>query len=234
MAVTPGWQKKGLVQTLAPGRKLALLPKWHGAPLRAKVLSSLVLGRHQGDLVLSPPHPSLPQPVLGRPMEVTFLSRDRSGLRRYGYYSMVLDTLEDFTCQQGARLGVVVLFPRQQDIFPISLRQTRRFPVVPGGPLGLQVKGLTEVRLLDISIQGLRFSHRPGKGGPRRLDEVALTLLINEEAHGLDGKIVGLKQRKNITELSVEMGALPLNARAALIQALREMEADEPEREEGA
>ena len=232
MAVTPGWQKEGLAQFLSPGRPLELLPKWHGAPMRAKVLQSSILGRHEGDLVLSLPKPSLPKPVLGRPMEVTFLSRDKFGLRRYGYYSMVLDTLEDFTSQGEARPGVVVLFPRKRDIFPISLRQTRRFSIAPGGSLDLEVKGLDDVRLLDISIRGIRFSHKPTKGGPRRRDQLELTLMVNQKAHGLIGKVVGIRQQKNIPEVSMELGDLALSVRAALIQALRELEAKAPKREE--
>lgn len=232
MAVTPGWHKEGLVQFLSPGRPLELLPKWHGAPMRAKVLRSSILGRHEGDMVLSPPNPSLPKPVLGRPVEVTFLSRDKFGPRRYGYYSMVLDTLEDFDCQGGARPGVVVLFPRKHDIFPISLRQTRRFPVVPGESLDLEVKGLDDVQLLDISIRGMRFSHKPTKGGPRRRDQLELTFRLNQKAHGLSGQVVGIRQEKTIPEVSVEMGTLTLNARATLIKALRELEAKAPKREE--
>ena len=225
MAAAQGWHREGLVRVLSAGRRLELLPKWHEAPMRAKVLSSSILGRHQGDLVLSPPRPSLPSPVLGRPMEVTFLSREKSGPRRYGYYSMVLDSLEDFAYQGGSRPGVVVLFPRKHDIFPISLRQSRRFQIQPGGSLDLRVTGLSDVQLLDISIHGMRFSHGVTKDGPKPRDKLGLNLLIDQKAHDISGQVVGKRCKKNITEVSVELATLPLNIRAALIQALRDLEA---------
>jgi hypothetical protein len=228
MALTQDWREERLLHFLSPGRRLELLPKWLAAPKRGQVMRCAVLCRQEGDLVLSPPRPSLPQPALGRPLEITFLSQDRKGSRRYGYYSLVLDTLDDFSFKGSPRPGVVVLFPRKQDIAPIDLRQSRRFVVAPGGFLNLEVKGLSGVQLLDISLTGLRFRHGAPGSGPVRNDRLALNLLIDDQAHGLRGQVVGVRLGPGGSEVSVELSTLALNVRTALIQVLREMESYDP------
>ncbi len=213
-----------LSSLFAPGRDLDVLLAGRTLYQEKAVYRSRVLGLQEGDLALSPSDPPLPAPVLGRAVEITVVDQTEGGARRYGYQTSVLDVLEDFPTQEGATKAMVVMFPRSDDVYPTSLRRARRYQVPQEGFLELALEGEPSLRLLDISVKGLRFLH-PGPDPGWEVDHLLYpTLVIHGQPYALTGRMAGAKPVEGGLEYSMELGVLHLDAWTSLLVALHELE----------
>lgn len=218
----------------AAGRDLDILLAGRSSWQEKAVRRAKVLGLAEGDLALSPPEPALPHPLLGRAVEITVLDKRPGGRpRRYGYQTSVLDVVDDYPGGDGATRALVVMFPRADDVYPTNLRRAKRFAVPPGGFLGLALEGGERVRLLDISVKGLRFVH-PDPRPPWRVDSLLRpTLVIHDQPYAITGRVAGIKPAQDGTEVSMELGVLHLDAWTSLLVALHELEHGPQARKEG-
>lgn len=216
------WTDQQLAEAFGPGREVMILLPRREAFRRAVLRQAIVLGRHQDDLALSPPEPSLPQPMLGQGLEVTTLVPDGGRHQRYAYRACVLDELVDFPAGSGGR-AVVVTCPRQEDLYATSLRRAQRFRVASRAPVRL-FWGDDELELLDISIKGLRCTLANGCGGLVVAEAIQLTLEIHDEPFKVGGRVAGINEQAGRCELSVELGILALDAWASLQELIAELE----------
>jgi hypothetical protein len=228
------WNQEWLNGLFAPGRDLDILLAGRSTWQEKAVRRAKVLGLAEGDLALSSPEPALPQPVLGRAVEITVLDkRPGARSRRYGYQTSVLDVVSDYPGQTGSTKAVVVMFPRADDVYPTNLRRAKRFAVPSQGFLGLALEGGDPVRLLDISVKGLRFLH-PEIRLPWQVDGLLRpTLIIHEQPYPITGRVAGIKPAASGTEVSMELGVLHLDAWTSLLVALHELEHGPEGRKEG-
>jgi hypothetical protein len=221
------WTSQKLAQVFAPGREVLVLLPGRETFRRRALRQSLILGLHQEDLALTPPEPPLPAPLLGQALEVTVLAPEGKRHQRYAYRTNVLDVLDDFPAAPRGE-AVVVMYPRQEDVYATSLRKARRYRVTPEAPARL-LGPAGEAALLDISIKGLRCVW-PGQ--PEDLavgDPIQLTLVIHDEAFKINGRVAGLATLADRCELSVELGILALDAWASLQELIAKLEPLEKE-----
>ncbi|MGD9124907.1 MAG: hypothetical protein PVG60_07430, partial [Desulfarculaceae bacterium] len=80
-----GWTQETIAEFFAPGERMELVPRRRKIFEPRSVHRSQVLGTQEDDLVLSFPKPPLETPLLGQPLEITFLCREETGPKRYGY-----------------------------------------------------------------------------------------------------------------------------------------------------
>lgn len=228
------WNQEWLGGLFAPGRELDILLAGRSTWQEKAVRRAKVLGLAEGDLALSAPEPPLPQPVLGRAVEITVLDRRVGGRpRRYGYQTSVLDVIDDFPGVGGDSRAVVVMFPRADDVYPTNLRRAKRFAVPSQGFLRMALENGEPVHLLDISVKGLRFLH-PSSQPPCTVDGLLRpTLIIHEQPYAIAGRVAGVKPAEGGAEVSMELGVLHLDAWTSLLVALHELEHGPQSRKEG-
>jgi hypothetical protein len=141
--------------------------------------------------------------------------------------------VSDYPGQEGATKAVVVMFPRAYDVYPTNLRRAKRFQVPSQGFLDLTLEGGEPVRLLDISVKGLRFLH-PDPPVPWQVDALLRpTLIIHEQPYPITGRVAGVKPAEGGAEVSMELGVLHLDAWTSLLVALHELEHGPEGRKEG-
>ncbi|KIX11781.1 PilZ domain-containing protein [Dethiosulfatarculus sandiegensis] len=217
----PGWTEKDLEIILSPGHCLELVPRRVFEPhTDHKIRKAQILGVHDGDLVLSLPEPPLPTPLLGQPLEVTFLHKGKNGVIRYGYYTLILDTFKTFASRSGAVPAVVVLFPREKDISPTNLRSSQRFRPPQTGDLCLVTKGVDQCRIEDLSFRGIRFSYEEGPVPPEEGAPLDLTLQFNEKQAKLSGIITNRFQNQGRWEICLELKPMGLGLWSDLLVIL--------------
>lgn len=217
-----GWQTEhGLADPqrwLAPGQEVAVFPQRDGLEQMARVRKALVLGIHDGDLVISHPEPPLQEPVLGQALSITFVAHTGAEKERLGFFSLVLDTLDEYADSKTGLPALVVIFPGQRDLSPSNLRKIARHPVPKDSPITLLVEGLKQVRLVDISRKGLRFVCRePGQIAIG--SSLAMSLDLHDRAYEINGVVVGAYEKQEGVQVSVSMEALPLNIWTGLLPA---------------
>jgi hypothetical protein len=182
-----------------------------------------VLGTQEDDLVLSYPKPPLESPLLGQPLEITFLCREEAGPRRYGYYSLVLDTLDDFPGPQGLNTAMVVLYPRQQDLISTNLRQAKRYRIGPQSELTVFVDGISNIEILDISLKGLRFRHNQEEWNYSLDERIQLYLNLYDRTYAVSGRVVRTALTMGGQEVSVALDTLRLDLWSELLQLVQDL-----------
>lgn len=222
-----------LNRLFAPGRWLDVLLTGRTSFQEKAVRRARILGLQDGDLAMSLPEPPLPSPVLGRAVEITVVDSFGGKPRRYGYQTSVLDVVDDYPAPEGAARAVVVMFPRAGDIYPTSLRRSKRFPVPPDGFLVLAMEGEPRLRLLDISVKGLRFLHPDPNPRWDLEQEIRPLLLIDSLPYQLTGKVAGVNRVDEGLEYCMELGVLHLDAWTSLLVALHQLEHGPEGRKEG-
>jgi hypothetical protein len=209
---------------LAPGRPLDLLLEGRGSWRQQAVCRSRVLERDGDELIIRTPQPPLPSPLLGLGVEVTALGETGQGqIRRFAYRSSILDVLEDHPGAVEPDSALVVIYPSPRDIYATNLRKARRYQVPPEAPLGLTVSGQA-MRLLDISLKGLRFSDQGLLAPCRPGDGIEMVLSIHDQAQRAKGRVAGVDAAEGRQEVSVELGIMPLDVWTSLSEALLELE----------
>jgi hypothetical protein len=217
----PGWTDKDLEVILSPGHCLDIIPRRVFEPhADRQVRKAHILGVHEGDLVLSLPEPPLPIPLLGQPLEVTFLHKENNEINRYGYYTLILDTFETFKTDSQRIPAVVVLFPREKDIAPTNLRSSQRFRAPHTGILCLSAQGVAKCRIEDISFKGLRFSYEKGPVPPEMGNPLDLTLHFNKKQAKLSGIITNRFQNQGRWEVCLELRPMGLGLWSDLLVIL--------------
>lgn len=214
-----------LSDLFSPGKQVDVLLGHRESQQERSVRRAMILGQQEGDLAMSPPEPPLPEPVLGRPMEVTIVAEGQGEPGRYGFQTMVLDMVADYPGEQGGGQAVVVMFPRPEDVYPTSLRQAKRYKVPTGGFLSASRADAPGLELLDISAKGLRLfwpGVLPGDLGPE--SEVRLALNIHDEQYQVVGRVAGISPRQDGQEISLDLGVLPLDLWTSLLVSLHELE----------
>lgn len=213
-----------VARLLAPGRALDLLLEGRGTWQRQAVRQSSVLERDGGELVILTPSPPLPSPLLGLGVEVTALDDgERGERRRYAYRTNILDVLDDHPNAPGAAEALVVIYPSPRDVYATSLRKAKRFPVPPDAPLGLSVAG-QPMRLLDISLKGMRFSDLGRLDRCHPGDGLELLLAIHDQPQKAKGRVAAVNRAAAGQEISLELGIMPLDVWTSLSEALLELE----------
>jgi hypothetical protein len=206
------------------GKQVDVLPRRSEVLEAKQVRQARVLGMQNGDLVLSLPDPPLPSPLLGQALEITFLVEPEQNAQRYGYYTLILDTLDNYPIKGQTGDGVVVLFPTEKDLVRSNLRTEKRFKVNSRRHLGLKIPGLNKIKLLDISLCGLRFSFPGTKPLVAKGQKLSLQLAIQNEAHHLHGGVVETVQNDKETQVRMELDALPLDLWSHMLQILHDLE----------
>jgi hypothetical protein len=191
---------------------------------RSAVRHARILEVTEDEMVLSLPQPPLPLPLLGQELEISVLLDEAGGPRgRYAFPCSILDVLPPDAATEGAQPAMVVVFPRERDTYPTSLRQARRFTVTPESSLQLWL-GDQRLKLLDISQKGLRFSDGELLAGCRPGDDLRLRLVVHDEPQKLHGRVAAVNHGERGWEVSLELGILPLDAWTSLMGALQELE----------
>ena len=217
------WTPERLEEVFSPGRRVDLLLSGQDRAPRQAVRQSRVLGRNQDDLALSQPQPGLSRPSLGQPLEVTVLVEDQGAPQRYGYRTSVLDLLDDFPDQVDPPPTLVVMFPRCEDIYATNLRRARRYRVGPQVPVALLCREV-EAQVLDLSIKGLRFDWRGPGPSLAEGDLLELVLIIHDEKFRVKGRVARVFTPDDHTEVSVNLGILPLDAWTSLQELIQTLE----------
>ena len=217
------WTPERLERVFSPGRRLDLLVAGRERALRQGLRQTQILGRSQDDLALDQPQPSQPQLVLGQSLEVTVLVDDQGAPQRYAYRTNVLDLLDAFSAPAGPCPAMVVTFPRCEDLYATNLRRARRYRVGPQTPVSL-VWDQAQAQLIDLSIKGLRYAWSPGGTALTPGEALDLVLVIHDERFAVKGRVAGLHQDGERTEVAVELGILPLDAWASLQELIQTLE----------
>lgn len=191
---------------------------------RSAVRHARILAVMDDEMVLSQPEPPLPLPLLGQDLEISVLMEETGGpRRRIAFPCSILDVLPPDAATAGAQPALVVMFPREQDIYPTSLRKARRYAVTPEAPLQLWLED-QRLNLLDISQKGLRFSNGEMLAGYRPGDDLRLRLVVHDEPQKVRGRVTAVNHGERGWEVSLELGILPLDAWTSLLEALQELE----------
>lgn len=217
------WTPERLEEVFSLGRRVVLLLAGRDHSLRQHLRQSRVLGRNQGDLVLSQSHPTQPTLVLGQPLEVTVLVEDQDRAQRYAFRASVLDLLEVFPGQDNPLPALVVMFPRCEDVYATNLRRARRYRVGPRTPVALLWDDL-QARVVDLSIKGLRFAWDTPHPAPVPGELLELALMIHDEKFKVKGRVAGVYKDLGRQEVSVDLGILPLDAWTSLQELIQTLE----------
>jgi hypothetical protein len=218
------WTSERLKALFAPGRQVQVLLAGRRVWQRNAVRHAAILEVMEDEIILSQPRPPLPPPWLGQPVEISVLLDDGPGQQlRYAYTCSILDVLPAYPGPQGPQPAVVVMYPREEDIYPTSLRKARRLAVPPGAPLQLWLAGQS-LKLLDISQKGLRFSGGEQLSGYRPGDDLRIKLMVHDEPQKMHGRVAAVNRAAEGWEVSMELGILPLDAWTSLLEALQELE----------
>lgn len=220
----PAWTSQRLKAVFAPGRSLQVLLDGRRTWQRNAVRHAQLLAVMDDEMALSLPEPPLPPPLLGQDVEISALLDEAPGQRRrYAYPCTILDVLPDFAGPRGPQPALVVMFPREDDLYPTSLRKIRRLAVPPEAPLQLWL-GDQRLNLLDISQKGLRFSDGERLAALSPGDELQLKLVVHDEPQKLHGRVASVHLGSWGWEVSLELGILPLDSWTSLLEALQELE----------
>ena len=217
--------KISLDQVLAPGNLVDVLPRRSEVLSEKQVRQARVLGVVDGDLVLSLPDPPLSTPLVGQALEITFLIEGKPRPERYGYFTLILDTLDKSQADRElSREGMVVLFPHQEDIIPTTLRSEKRYRVGDRNTLKVKVQGLNNLVLEDISLKGLCFKS-PSKNPKLAQDQALnLSLCLGKEQYPLYGRVVECCPDSNCARVRMELDALPLDLWSNMLQLLHDLD----------
>ncbi|MFH1033071.1 MAG: PilZ domain-containing protein [Pseudomonadota bacterium] len=220
----PPWSSQRLREVFTPGRQVQVLLAGRRAWQHSAVRHASVLEALEDELILSQPQPALPPPWLGQALEITVLLRQApGGQSRHAYQSSILDVLPVFDGPQGPGPAVVVMYPREEDLYPTSLRKARRLAVPSQAPLQLWLAD-QRLKLLDISQKGLRFSGGEFLSGYQPGQEMRLRLVVHDEPQRVHGRVAAINRVSAGREVSLELGILPLDAWTSLLEALQELE----------
>lgn len=223
----------GRVKNLSPGKALEpgsavdVIPERENTFLPLHPRRCKVLGVEDGDLVISFPDPPLPSPVLGKAVSVSFVLDGEKGPQRLGFFSLVLDVVNQKAEEQGQPAALVVVYPGERDLGPMELRRLKRHPVPPNGNLKLHLEELDSVRLMDISRQGLRFAITKNKNlAPGQ--KLAMNLCIKDRDYLIHGQVLQVRPGDHNFQVSVLLETLSLDVWTGLEQALLEIKRNNP------
>ena len=215
-----------LEQIFIPGKLLDVLPRRTEVLSEKQVRHAMVLGVKEEDLVLSLPDPPLTDPLIGQALEITFLTQKADQSERFGYFTLILDTLEDFEARAGHENGLVVLYPHKEDIIPTTLRHEKRYKVNGRQKLGLKVKGLSRPTLEDISLSGLRFRCENCNQIIKKDQNLEISLIIKRKTYPLTGKVIESRRQKSSIQVRMALDTLPLDLWSYLIKVLHELDSN--------
>ena len=217
--------KLALEQIFVPGRVVDVLPRRTEVFTEKQVRHAMVLGIKDEDLVLSLPDPPLASPLVGQALEITFLAQGAQSPARYGYFTLILDTLEQTQAREGFdHSGVIVLFPHDEDIIPTTLRNEKRYRVHGRSQISIKVKGLGGLSLEDISLKGLRFRYMTCNRHVKQGESLELLLQIHKYDHPLKGRVVESSKDPDGVQVRMELDSLPLDLWSGLLQLLHDLD----------
>jgi len=214
-----------LARLIKEGLEVNLLLESHTLKELKRVRKSKVLLVEGDRLILAWPQPSLPRPVLGTQLEVSFVIPLEGEMQRYGYTTRVNETLFGYTTADAqTHQAVVVDLPLPADLSPSTLRLFLRTNVPPELGLKVKVVGLGSHELLDLSSKGLSLALPLGETPPAKGTPLSLTVEGFDEHLELSGKVVGLVEHEDKIQVSVELFTMPVTNALALKMLIRQIE----------
>lgn len=127
-------------------------------PIRDKIRvgGSTVYDVQGSAIILAQIEPPITKSMAHKQVVVTYLSREKGDLIRYGFAAEVIEVI-DYAITSGEQVKAVVV-NRTGDCKPYSIRMFYRVGPTARSRLNMSVFN-TRVNLLDISLGGVRFSY---------------------------------------------------------------------------
>jgi hypothetical protein len=180
-------EKTGVGPVIRPGSSIDIV--WEEDPRRTlrRLLPAVIYDVVGDRIVVSQTQPPQTRSHIGRTLTLTFLKRGERHILRYSFSALFIDIILEYRLVSTEKV-IALVFEIRSKPEPTTFRL--HFRVKPPADSGLMLLlGEEKLNLLDISLIGVRFSHKR-KPAFKTGEIIPLTIIVDRSRLDIDAQVL--------------------------------------------